>query len=108
MSSPIVIGDFAFSHLKNGRFACIDLRDGETTWISHRPFGKYCSMAWRKDRILALTNDGELLLIDADPDRFILVDSRTISIEETWGHLAIAGQDIYIREHNAIAAYRWE
>lgn len=107
MSSPIVVGDFAYAHLKNGRFACIDLRNGKINWISNRPFGKYCSMVWRKDRILALTNDGRLLLIHADPNRFVLADSRKISTEETWGHLAIAGQDIYIRERNAIAAYRW-
>jgi hypothetical protein len=65
-------------------------------------------MVWRKDRILALTNDGRLLLIHADPDRFVLADSRTVSVEETWGHIAIAGKDIYIRERNAIAAYRWQ
>ncbi|MCH7988439.1 MAG: PQQ-binding-like beta-propeller repeat protein [Planctomycetes bacterium] len=108
MSSPVVVGDFAYAHLKNGRFACIDLRNGKVNWISNRPFGKYCSMVWHKDRILALTNDGQLLLIQADPDRFVLVDSRTISTEETWGHLAVAGQFIYIRERNAIAAYRWQ
>ena len=65
-------------------------------------------MVWHKDRILALTNDGQLLLLHADPNRFVLVDSRKISTAETWGHLAITGQQIYIRERNAIAAYEWK
>ena len=108
MSSPIVVGSLAYAHLKNGRFACVDLRNGKINWISNRPFGKYCSMVRCKDRILALTNDGELLLIRTDPDRFVLIDSRDISTVETWGHLAIAGGHIYIRERNAIAAYRWQ
>ena len=108
MSSPLVIGDVAYLHLKNGRFACINLQDGKINWISNRPFGKYCSMVWHKDRILALTNDGQLLLLHADPTRFVLVDSRKISTAETWGHLAITGQHIYIRERNAIAAYEWK
>jgi outer membrane protein assembly factor BamB len=108
MSSPVVIGDFAYAHLKNGRFACIDLRDGKINWISNRPFGKYCSLVWCKNRILGLTNDGQLLLMDANPEKFVLVDSRTISSEETWGHLAIAGNEIYIRERNAITAFRWQ
>ena len=108
MSSPVIVGDYAYVHLKNGRFACIDLRNGKVNWISNRPFGTYCSMVWRKDRILALTNDGRLLLIHADPDRFVLVDSRTVSTAETWGHIALAGQHIYIRERNAITAYRWQ
>ena len=108
MSSPVVVGDFAYAHLKNGRFACIDLRNGKINWISNRSFGKYCSMVYRQDRILALSNNGELFLIHADPERFVLAGSRTVSTEETWGHLAVAGQDIYIRERNAIAAYRWQ
>jgi outer membrane protein assembly factor BamB len=108
MSSPVVIGDFAYAHLKNGRFACIDLRDGKINWISDRPFGKYCSLVWCKNRILGLTNDGRLLLMDANPEKFVLVDSRKISNEETWGHLAIAGNEIYIRERNAITAFRWQ
>ena len=107
MSTPIVVDDHVYAHLRNGRFACIDLKDGNVNWISNPPIGRYCSMVWRKDRILALTNDGRLLLIEADPDRFVLVDSRTISADETWGHLAIAGKHIYIRERNAIAAYLW-
>ena len=65
-------------------------------------------MACREARILALTNEGELLLIHAQPDRFELVDSRKITTEKTWGHLAMAGRQIFIRERNAIAAYRWE
>ena len=108
MSSPVVIGDFVYAHLKNGRFACVDLRDGKIKWISKGTFGKYCSMVWRKDRILALTNDGRLLLLHADPNRFVLADSRKISNSETWAHLAIAGQQIFVRERNAIVAYQWK
>ncbi len=108
MSSPVVVGDYVYAHLKNGRFACIDLRSGRETWISNRPFGRYCSMICRQNRILALTSDGQLLLIGADPARFELLDSRTISAVETWGHLAIAGQHIYVRERDAIAAFRWQ
>jgi hypothetical protein len=47
-------------------------------------------------------------LIRARPDRCELVDSRMISTTETWGHLALAGNQIFIREKNAIVAYRWE
>ena len=37
-----------------------------------------------------------------------LLDSRAISEDETWGHLAVAGRHVYVRERGAIAAYRWE
>lgn len=108
MSAPVVIGDYAYLHLKNGRFSCVDLRDGRIRWTSDRPYGKYCSLAWKKDRILALTDEGQLLLIDANPDRMEVLDTRKVSDAETWGHLAIAGQQIFIREKYAVAAYAWE
>jgi outer membrane protein assembly factor BamB len=108
MSAPIVIGTHLYAHLKNRHIACIDLENGRQKWVSKRRFGKYCSMIHRKNRILALTNEGELVLIHARPDQFDLVDSRVVSTEETWGHLAMAGKQIFIREHHAIAAYRWE
>ena len=46
-------------------------------------------------------------MIHARPDRFVLVDSRIIGAAETWGHLAMAGKQIYVRERDAIVAYRW-
>ena len=108
MSSPVLIGDYAYAHLKNGRFACTDLRTGKVQWISNRTFGKYCSMVWNKDRILALPNEGQLVLLRADPEEFALLDSRTVSTEETWGHLAIVGRHVYVRERNAVAVFRWQ
>jgi outer membrane protein assembly factor BamB len=108
MSSPVIIDGHVYAHLKNSHLVCIDLQNGEQKWISKRRYGKYCSMICCNDHILVLTNEGELVLIRARPDRCELVDSRMISMTETWGHLALAGNQIFIREKNAIVAYRWE
>ncbi len=66
MSSPVVIGDFVYLHLRNQRFACIDLTTGKERWIT-TPFGKYWSIVVQDDRILALDERGDLLLIRANP-----------------------------------------
>ncbi len=106
MCTPVIIGDFAYLHLRNQRFTCIDLKTGETMWTS-KPFGKYCSLVANGSRILALDERGVLLLIAASPDDFQLVDSLEISEEETWAHLAVSGSQIFVRELNAITAYSW-
>lgn len=106
MSSPVVIEGHIYLHMQNQRFTCINLKSGERTWTSE-PFGKYCSLAAQGDRILALDQRGVLLLIKANPKQFELVDSLKISDAETWAHLALSGNDIYIRELNALAAYHW-
>ncbi|MFO0968309.1 MAG: PQQ-binding-like beta-propeller repeat protein [Gemmataceae bacterium] len=106
MSSPVLIGGHVYLHLQNQRFTCIDMKTGERTWTSE-PFGKYCSLVAQGDRILALDQRGVLLLIKANPKAFELIDSLKISDAETWAHLAVSGDELYVRELNALAAYRW-
>ena len=39
--------------------------------------------------------------------RCVFPQGRQISKQETWGHLAVTGDQVFIRELKAIAAYRW-
>lgn len=107
MSSPVVIDGHAYMHMGNQRFTCINLKSGERTWTSDA-FGKYCSMIAQGDRILALDQRGMLLLIKANPKEFELIDSLKISEAETWAHLAVSGDELFIRELNALTVYRWQ
>ena len=106
MSTPIVLDGYAYLHLANQRFTCIDLRNGETKWTTE-PYGQYWSMAVRDGKILALDERGQLLLIKASPEKFELLDSKEISNSPTWAHIAVAGNELFIRELNAVTAYRW-
>lgn len=106
MSSPVVIDGHVYLHLQNQRFTCLDWESGEDRWTSE-PFGKYWSLIANGDRILALDERGELLLLQADPQEFKLIDQRKVAESESWAHLAICGEWIYIRELDAITAYRW-
>lgn len=106
MSSPVVSDGHIYLHLRNQRVTCLDAETGEEEWRS-KPFGKYWSMLLNDEQILALDEKGELILMKATPDEFMLIDRRTISSDPTWAHLSIADGNIYIRELNAIAAYEW-
>ncbi|MGI9430441.1 MAG: PQQ-binding-like beta-propeller repeat protein [Bythopirellula sp.] len=106
MSSPVVVEDHLYLHLRNQRIQCIDLKTGEETWRT-TPFGKYQSMAVVGTNILALDQRGELILFRADPNKFDKIDSRKLGDEETWAHIAISGNQIFIRELNGLAAYDW-
>lgn len=106
MSSPIVIDGHAYLHLRNQRFTCVDLADGTVRWTT-TPFGKYWSLVANRDRILALDERGLLYLLRANPERYEQLDSRQISQAETWAHVAVAGDELFVRELHALAAYRW-
>ena len=106
MSSPVVIGDFVYLHLRNQRFACIDLKTGKERWIT-TPFGKYWSMVVQDDRILALDERGDLLLIRANPEKFELLDSRHISDDPTWAHLAVRDNEVFVRTLKSQIVFQW-
>ncbi|MEM6701691.1 MAG: PQQ-binding-like beta-propeller repeat protein [Acidobacteriota bacterium] len=107
MSSPIVIDGHAYVHLGNGRLTCIDLESGESTWTS-TPFGEYWSMTARGDKILALDSGGELVLLAANPKELEVLDRQEIAQQSTWGYLAVAGDQIFVRELEGLSVYRWK
>jgi len=47
-------------------------------------------------------------LIRANPKKLEIVDSRKISKQQTWAHLAVSGEQIAVRELNAITFYDWK
>ncbi len=106
MSSPVVIDGHVYLHLRNQRFACIDLSTGKDKWITE-PFGKYWSLIAADDRILALDERGELLLIHANPEKFDLIDRQKVSENPTWAHLAIADGQLFIRELQSMHVLDW-
>jgi outer membrane protein assembly factor BamB len=107
MSSPIVFEGHAYLHLGNKRFTCINLKTGARTWTSDRTFGAYCSMVAQGNRILALDQRGTLLLIAANPKKFELLDSQEVSKSETWAHLAVVGDELFVRDLKGLSVFRW-
>lgn len=107
MSTPVVIDGHAYLHLRNQRFTCIDLATGKERWIT-QPFGKYWSLVAQGRRLLALDERGELLLIEANPEKFELLDQRRITDQPAWAHLAVCGNEVIIRDLKALQVFRWE
>ncbi len=107
MSSPVVVGDFGYLLLRNQRFCCFDVRTGEQRWRT-KPFGKYWSLCTDGKKLLTLDERGILLLMRATPDAFDLIDERKISDSPTWAHLAVADEQLVVRELNALVVYHWK
>jgi outer membrane protein assembly factor BamB len=106
MTSPVLIDGHAYLHLRNQRALCIDAATGTEKWTSGEGFGKYWSLIAAKDRILALDERGILFLLAANPTKLEILDKRKLG-DDTWAHLALAGDQLFIRELKALAAYDW-
>ncbi len=106
MSSPVVINDMIYVHLRNQRFVCINPANGEAVWTT-KPFGKYWSMVVNGDRMLVLDERGDLMLIKADSAEYQQLDVRHVSDTESWAHLAVAGEQVFVRHLDGLTVYRW-
>ena len=107
MSTPIVIDGVAYEHLRSQRVMAIAISTGRELWTSDKSFGKYWSLVAQGDRILALDQRGQLFLFRANKEKFELLDQRKLADAETWAHLAVAGEALFVRELNALVGYRW-
>jgi outer membrane protein assembly factor BamB len=107
MSTPVVINGIAYEHLKSQRLMAIDVISGQEYWTSDQSFGKYVSLVANGDQILALDQRGELFLVRANKEKLTILDQRKLTDAETWAHLAVADDEIFVRELNALVAYRW-
>jgi outer membrane protein assembly factor BamB len=107
MSTPVRIGDFLYSHLESHRLACLDAKTGRPKWTTDPTFGEYVSLVARGDRVLGLDQKGVLYLIRATPEKYDLLDQRKISDADTWAHLAVCGDEVFVRDLKGLTAYRW-
>lgn len=107
MTTPVVVKGHIYLFGKDRRFICLDAKTGNETWRTEQRFGEYWSLVARGDKILALDNVGKLYLIQADPKKFTLLDERQVSKAETWAHLAVVNDTVYVRDLFGLTAYQW-
>ena len=106
MSSPVIIDGHAYLHLGNRRIVCIDLATGEDEWTSE-PLSDYLSMTFQGDRILALSAEGTLYLIRANTEKLDVLAQAEVATESSWAHLAVAGDEIYVRSLEGLSKWTW-
>ena len=107
MSSPVVVDGHAYLFLRSNRFTCVDLETGEQTWVSGPTGDEYWSLVAQGDRLLALANTGRLYLIAADPTEYRVLDELEVTSEDSWAHLAVAGDQVMVRSADSLVAFDW-
>jgi hypothetical protein len=86
--------------------SCIDLAGGERKWKGGRYGNGQLVLLPNQDALLVLSDEGELALVGANPEKFTEL-ARFPAIEgKTWNHPVLVGDVVLVRNDQQMAAFR--
>ena len=90
--------------LDDGIFACINQEDGRRKWKDGR-FG-HGQILLRGKHILVMAENGEVILLEASPEKQIELSRFAALDGKTWNPHTLAGEYLLVRNHREAACYK--
>ena len=86
--------------------SCIDLKDGQRKWKGGRYGNGQLVLLPDQDLLLVLSEEGELVLVGANPDGYTELAKVNGIQGKTWNHPALVGDILLVRNAEEMAAFR--
>jgi outer membrane protein assembly factor BamB len=109
MSSPVLMGGriFGLSQKKKGQLFALDAASGRTVWMGEGRQGDNAALAAAAGALLALTTEGELLVIDPAAPAFKVVRRYTAADNPTWAHLAVVEDGVLVKDAQTLSLLKF-
>jgi outer membrane protein assembly factor BamB len=106
-SNPVYYDGFLYGLDESERLVCVDAATGQRQWRDgHYGHGQLLLVG---DKLVALTETGQLALVEATPKAFHeLGKFQALQGEKTWNCPAMVGKRVFVRNHLEMACYELE
>lgn len=105
MSTAVEAGGYLYglTHRSRGQFFCLDARTGKTMWTTKGREAENAAFVAADGVVMAMTTEGELVVLRANPSQFDLVRRYTIADSPVWAHPAPAGGGLVVKDEESLA-----
>lgn len=106
LTTPVVFSGhlLGFDH-RMSRLVCLKLAGGDTAWTSPNLATKHLSLLVAGEVILALTLEGDLLILKASAEEYVPLARWKVSDRGTYAHLALVGNMLYVKGTERLSCY---
>jgi outer membrane protein assembly factor BamB len=111
LATSVLVGNHLYTIGAEKDYVCVDVQNGELRWTQpgllgpgRRDYGATIALA---ERLLVLTDDGLLRLLEANPERYVEL-GQTQVCGVTWSFPAIADGCLFVRDGRQLACFAFD
>jgi outer membrane protein assembly factor BamB len=107
MSDAVAVDNvlFGLSHLNSGEYFALDLDSGKVLWKSDPRQAAHAAIARAGNTIFSLEDDGELVVIRMNREKFEPVARYKVATSETWAQPVISGNRIFVKDVTSLTLW---
>ncbi len=103
-NTPVLIDGLLFGFSNRGNLFCINAEDGKTAWTDSTRRGRgFASIVAAGSVMLALPNNGELIVFKPIAKEFAQVATIKIAESATYAHPVVAGNRVFVKDQDSLA-----
>jgi outer membrane protein assembly factor BamB len=107
MSSPVADGSFlyGFGSKRKGQLFYLDAKTGAAKRTTEGRGGTNAAIQSAGPQLIVLTNDGDLLVLNRNPEKYDEVRRYKVANSQTWAHPVVLGTSLVIRDADSVAVW---
>jgi outer membrane protein assembly factor BamB len=107
MSDAVAVGNvlYGLSHLNRGQYFALDLDSGKVLWTSEPRQAEHAAMSRTANVVLSLEEDGELVVLRHNRERFEPITRYEVATSATWPQPAISGNRVFVKDVTSLTLW---